>query len=85
MTPTWIQLLDGSYAQACHITRLFINPDVTKRTFTVTANIGGPQMPHQVATYTDKDDAQFALDHLIAVLNPHAIHSCTYEGDSNSE
>lgn len=65
----WVQLLDGSYVQASHITRLHITEDITKKEcFDIRASIVGPSHPFILARYESRDDAQSVLDNLVRDL-----------------
>lgn len=64
----WIQLLDGSYLQDSHITRLSVTGDITRGTFDIMASVGGPQFPYLLSKHASKQDAQDSLDNMVSLL-----------------
>lgn len=61
----YIRCDDGSYLAVRHVSRLFVQEDVTTDTGVLKASIPGPAHPFTVAKYDSARDAQIALLDLI--------------------
>ncbi len=65
----FIKAADGSYLQAAHITRLFLQEDVTApASVAVKASIPGPGHPFTIAVYSERAVAEEALAKLVLAL-----------------
>lgn len=65
----WIFAEDGSAIQACHVTRIFYDYDVTRKAYTVKVSIPGPAHPFTVFRYDTQSQAEEAIKDLVVGRN----------------
>jgi hypothetical protein len=61
----WFFAEDSSAIQACHVTRIFYDYDVTKAVFAIKVSVLGAASPFTITRYTSRSEAEEAIKDMV--------------------